>query len=153
MAKDRWPELCRLVEQDDDLPVRDNVGAWTENKLCFWNRYVDITTRAMVGHPKWPEGLVYVDLFGGPGVCVLSGSRRRIPGSPLIAAHSPKPFQKILFTISHFHFPVASFKSQVSSFFLLLLLATCVLQLTSCILQLISPFYPLPLTSTVVPIR
>ncbi|MBN1591408.1 MAG: three-Cys-motif partner protein TcmP [Pirellulales bacterium] len=96
MAKDRWPELCRRVEQDDGLPVRDGVGPWTEDKLFFWNRYVDITTSAMVDHPKWPEGLVYVDLFGGPGICVLSDSKRRIPGSPLIAAHATKPFRKIL---------------------------------------------------------
>jgi len=46
--KDRWPELCKLVEQDDALPVRDEgVGPWTEDKLYFWNRYVDITTRSM----------------------------------------------------------------------------------------------------------
>jgi three-Cys-motif partner protein len=96
VAKDRWPELCRLVKEDDGLPVRDDAGPWTEDKLFFWSRYIDITTIAMVGSPKWLEGLVYVDLFAGPGVCVLSESQRRIPGSPLIAAHAPKPFRKIL---------------------------------------------------------
>jgi three-Cys-motif partner protein len=97
MAKkrDRWPELCKLVEADDGLPVRD-VGKWTEDKLIFWNRYVDITTSAMVGNPKWPGGLGYVDLFGGPGVCRLEKSGRRIPGSALIAANAPKPFRFIL---------------------------------------------------------
>jgi three-Cys-motif partner protein len=95
MAQDRWPELCGLYKSDDGLPVRD-VGIWTEDKLFFWNRYIDITTRAMVGHPKWPAGLAYVDLFAGPGVCRLRESGRRIPGSTLIAAHAPKPFQAIL---------------------------------------------------------
>ena len=94
MARDRWPELCQRVETDDGLRTRP-VGPWTEDKLFFWNRYIDITTRAMVGHPKWPVGLVYVDLFAGPGICTLSG-KRRIPGSPLIAAYAPKAFSKIL---------------------------------------------------------
>lgn len=96
MTKDRWHELCRLVEVDDGLPVRDEVGSWTEDKLFFWNRYIDITTRAMVDSPKWPEGLVYVDLFAGPGVCSIRNTGRRFPGSALIAAHAPKPFRRIL---------------------------------------------------------
>ncbi len=94
MPKDRWQSLCDSVAQEDGLPVRE-VGAWTEEKLWFWNRYLEITTTSMVGHPKWPF-LVYVDLFAGPGVCKLKGSKRRIPGSPLIAANAPKPFTSIL---------------------------------------------------------
>lgn len=95
MPKDRWPELCRCVRQDDGFPTRQ-VGYWSEKKLFFWNRYIEITTSAMVGHPKWPAGLVYVDLFAGPGVCTIKGSNARIPGSPLIAANAPKPFEKII---------------------------------------------------------
>jgi three-Cys-motif partner protein len=93
--KDRWPELCELVAQDDGLVVRDS-GPWAEKKLHFWNAYIDITTSSMVGHVGWPEGVVYVDLFAGPGVCLISGANRRVPGSPLIAAHAPKAFRKIL---------------------------------------------------------
>jgi three-Cys-motif partner protein len=95
MAKDRWPELCESCKSDDGLPVRE-VGSWTEDKLYFWNRYIDITTRAMVGHPKWTAGLTYVDLFVGPGICKLKESGKRIPGSTLIAANAPKPFRAIL---------------------------------------------------------
>jgi len=94
VPRDRWPELCRLYQSDDGLPVRA-AGAWTEDKLYFWNRYIEITTSAMVGHPMWPAGLAYVDLFGGPGICAVDGGRR-IPGSTLIAAHAPKPFTAIL---------------------------------------------------------
>jgi three-Cys-motif partner protein len=93
--RDRWPELCKLVEQPDGLPTRD-AGPWTEDKLYFWNRYVDITTTSMVGHPKWPSGLVYVDLFAGPGICKIEETGKRFPGSPLIAAHAPKPFRSVL---------------------------------------------------------
>ncbi len=62
----------------------------------FWNRYVEITTTAMVENPNWPAGVVYVDLFSGPGVCVDRKSKKRIPGSPIIAANAPKPFRRIL---------------------------------------------------------
>ena len=94
MEKDRWPELCKLVEKDDGLPTRP-AGHWTEDKLYFWNYYLHITTMAMVGSPAWPGGLVYVDLFGGPGICTLK-SNLRMPGSPLIAANARKPFAKII---------------------------------------------------------
>ena len=69
MAKNRWPELCNSVSKDDGFPTRE-VGHWSERKLWFWNRYIEITTSSMVGHPKWPAGLVYVDLFAGPGKLV-----------------------------------------------------------------------------------
>jgi three-Cys-motif partner protein len=95
MARDRWVELCKKYAVDDGLPVRE-VGLWTEEKLWFWNGYISITTSAMVGHPKWPEGLTYVDLFAGPGICRLKSSGKRIPGSVLIAANAPKPFRMIL---------------------------------------------------------
>jgi three-Cys-motif partner protein len=93
-GKDRWPDLCDRVSQDDGLPCRD-VGAWTEDKLFYWNRYIEITTTAMVGNPHW-RGIVYVDLFGGPGICKIRESGKRIPGSPLLAAWAPKSFDRIL---------------------------------------------------------
>lgn len=93
--KDRWQRLLNLVAKEDKLAVRES-GYWAEDKLFFWNRYVEITTTAMVGNPNWPSGVVYVDLFSGPGVCVDRKSKRRFPGSPIIAANAPKPFRKIL---------------------------------------------------------
>ena len=93
--RNQWPELCKLVESDDGLPVNE-FGQWTEQKLHFWNRYIEITTSAMVGHPQWEAGIIYVDLFSGAGICRIEGSGRRIPGSPLIAACAPKPFRHIL---------------------------------------------------------
>ena len=93
--RDRWPELCASVKEDDGLPVR-NVGPWTEDKLFYWHRYVEITTTAMVDKPQWSAGLVYVDLFAGPGICRIRDSQKRIPGSVLIAAHAMKPFRRIV---------------------------------------------------------
>lgn len=94
-TQDRWRELCEAQIVDDGLPVR-SCGQWTEEKLRFWNRYIEITTSAMVDHPGWAKGLVYVDLFAGPGVCRVNETGKRLPGSPLIAASAPKSFRKIL---------------------------------------------------------
>lgn len=94
MERDRWPELCKFVEKHDGLPTRP-ARYWTEDKLYFWNGYIHITTMAMVGKKAWSRGIVYVDLFGGPGICTLK-SKGRVPGSPLIAAYARKPFAKII---------------------------------------------------------
>lgn len=93
--RDQWQELVRSVSDDDGLRTRE-AGDWTADKLWFWHRYVNIAAKAMVGKPGWEGGVFYVDLFAGPGVCTLRDSGTRIPGSPLIAAHAPKPFTRIL---------------------------------------------------------
>lgn len=95
MGKDRWQQLLETVAHSDELPVRD-CGEWTERKLWFWNRYIEITTNAMVGKPQWRGGLVYLDLYAGPGICKIKGTGRRLPGSPLIAANAPKPFERLI---------------------------------------------------------
>lgn len=92
--KDRWPELCKMVSKVDGLPTRE-AGSWTEDKLYYWNKYLEITTSAMVGKPFW-SAVVYVDLFAGPGVLHLRKTGKRIPGSALLAASTPKPFDRLL---------------------------------------------------------
>jgi len=49
----------------------------------------------MVGRPQWPTRLTYVDLFAGPGVLSIEGAR--YPGSALLAAHTPKQFDRLIF--------------------------------------------------------
>ena len=89
-----WADLLKQVEVNDGLPTRE-AGPWTFDKLWWWNRYIEITTVAMVGKPHWSE-LVYVDLFAGPGICESRTEGTRIPGSPLIAALAPKEFGRLL---------------------------------------------------------
>jgi three-Cys-motif partner protein len=84
------------VEKDDGLPTWDEAQHWTQQKLYFWYRYLDITTDAMFDKPPFRGGLVYVDLFAGAGVCTLKETGKRIPGSVFIAAHMTKPFCKII---------------------------------------------------------
>lgn len=99
-AIDLWRDLCEAYKEPDGLPTWEEGGQWTKDKLYFWKRYIDTTTKAMSGasgRRAFPGGLVYVDLFGGPGVCTPKGCpSSRFPGSAIIAAHAPMPFTKII---------------------------------------------------------
>lgn len=99
-AIDLWHDLCDKYSEPDGLSTWQEAGRWTEDKLYFWKRYIDITTKAMCGdrgQRAFPGGLVYVDLFGGAGVCAFKGSsKRRFPGSAIIAAHASKPFERLI---------------------------------------------------------
>ncbi len=90
-----WEALCDQFQRDDGLATRGS-GDWAEDKLRWWHRYVDITTTAMADKPAWKDGVVYIDLFSGPGICTIRETGRRLPGSPMIAAYAPKPFRKLL---------------------------------------------------------
>lgn len=67
---------------DDGLSVRDS-GIWAKEKLYYLERYLDIFSVGM--HKKWPGKLYYIDLFAGPGRCLIRETREEIDGSPLIA--------------------------------------------------------------------
>jgi three-Cys-motif partner protein len=49
----------------------------------------------MSEHPRW-NGVTYIDMFSGPGICAIRGTTRRIPGSTVIAARSAKPCKKVI---------------------------------------------------------
>lgn len=67
---------------NDGLPVRDS-GLWTKEKLYYLEHYLDIFSVGM--HKKWGGKLYYVDLFAGPGRCLIRETKEEIDGSPLIA--------------------------------------------------------------------
>jgi three-Cys-motif partner protein len=66
----------------DSLIVRAS-GAWARDKLYYLERYLDIFSVGM--HKKWRGKLYYVDLFAGPGSCLIRETKEEIDGSPLIA--------------------------------------------------------------------
>src|SRR5713226_5274917 len=66
----------------DGLTVRDS-GVWAKEKLYYLERYLDIFSVGM--SKKWPGKLYYVDLFAGPGKCLIRETGEEIDGSPLIA--------------------------------------------------------------------
>jgi three-Cys-motif partner protein len=65
----------------DGLVARDS-GAWAKEKLYFLERYLDIVSVGM--KKKWADRLYYVDLFAGPGKCLIRETNEEIDGSPLI---------------------------------------------------------------------
>lgn len=66
----------------DDLPIRSS-GVWAKEKLYYLEHYLDILSVGM--HKKWQGKLYYIDLFAGPGRCLIRETEEEIDGSPLIA--------------------------------------------------------------------
>lgn len=69
-------------------------GLWAKKKLRILNKYMDLFTVGMKN--KW-EGLIYVDLFAGPGRCIVPESRDEFDGSPLLAMKAKNPFKQLYF--------------------------------------------------------
>lgn len=97
-GREVWQRLCEFAATDPS-PLSFSGGVWTARKLFFLCHYLEQTTRAMAGNPKFPNGLCYIDLFASSGICDVrydSGTIRRYPGSALIAAGMPRPFSRLI---------------------------------------------------------
>ena len=81
-------ERGSLVQASDGLPGRC-VGPWSRDKLYYIQRYLEIFSQAM--RNKFPQR-AYIDLFAGPGRCVLDDDSGEIEGSPLVALSIPFKF-------------------------------------------------------------
>jgi|SRR5271157_3719497 len=66
----------------DGLLIRDS-GIWAKDKLYYLDRYLHIFSVGMQN--KWKGKLYYVDLFSGPGLCLIPETKEEFDGSPLIA--------------------------------------------------------------------
>lgn len=77
----------------DGLAVRE-VGPWSKDKLEVVGKYMGIFTSGMKA--KW-KGLVYVDLYAGPGLCVVEGTNEIVEGSPLLALNTRIFFDRVIF--------------------------------------------------------
>lgn len=85
-----------LVPASDNLPARC-VGPWSADKLFYIRSYLEIFSRAM--REKFPVRH-YLDLFAGPGRCVLDDESGEIEGSPIAALNIPFRFTKYHFVDS-----------------------------------------------------
>jgi len=93
-----------MTDPDDGLPVSE-VGEWATEKHERLRKYIDITRaarRKYTDAARSPEnrgGATYIDLFCGPGRCVVRGTTTVMDGSPLvatkIAASGGIPFTEI----------------------------------------------------------
>jgi three-Cys-motif partner protein len=78
-----------LLPKVDGLPARES-GEWVKEKLFFVKRYIDAFEVAM-RDKNWRRR-IYIDLFAGPGKCIVRGSQEYLLGSSLIALQTRYPF-------------------------------------------------------------
>jgi len=81
-----------VVGSDSKLAIR--VGPWAKDKLFYIKRYCYIFNVGMKN--KWSIR-TYIDLFAGPGRCLIEGTGEEIDGSPLIALNCEVPFTHYFF--------------------------------------------------------
>lgn len=70
------------------------VGPWAKDKLHYIRAYCYIFNMDM--KDKW-NTRTYIDLFAGPGKCIIDTTNEEIEGSPLIALQSKVPFTHYFF--------------------------------------------------------
>jgi len=75
------------IASDGQLAIK--VGRWAKDKLFYIKRYCDIFNAGMKG--KWTVR-TYIDLFAGPGRCLVETTKEEIEGSPLLALSCKVPF-------------------------------------------------------------
>lgn len=80
------------VSKSDGLPIRDS-GAWIETKHKLLAYYARLFATGMKNFWK---SRVYVELFSGPGRCVIRKTGKEDVGSPLKVIE--KEFTKFIFT-------------------------------------------------------
>jgi three-Cys-motif partner protein len=80
-----------LLPTNDGLPTRDS-GEWVKEKLFYLQRYIDTFEIAMKGI-GWRRR-IYIDLFSGPGKCLIRDSNEYLLGSPLLALQTQYPLNK-----------------------------------------------------------
>ncbi|GAH83368.1 unnamed protein product, partial [marine sediment metagenome] len=68
-------------------------GIWALDKLHYLKNYCDIFSTGM---KKW-EHRIYIDLFSGPGICVIEDTGDEQFGSPLISLGCRTPFTHYYF--------------------------------------------------------
>ena len=81
-----------ITGADGELTLK--VGRWAKDKLFYIDRYCNIFNMAMKG--KWPIR-TYIDLFAGPGICLVQKTKKEINGSPLLALGGEVPFTHYFF--------------------------------------------------------
>jgi three-Cys-motif partner protein len=83
--------------EEDGLHMRD-AGPWAAEKLDYLCRYLNAFTVSMHNSP-WRK-IHYIDLFSGPGKCIVEENRKVLLGSPLLALKLQNPFDKYYFVDS-----------------------------------------------------
>ncbi len=81
-----------VTGSDGRLVIR--IGPWAKDKLFYVKGICEIFNTGMKN--KWAIR-AYVDLFAGPGSCVVGETSEEIPGSPIVALRCRLPFTHYFF--------------------------------------------------------
>lgn len=80
----------------DGLPVQC-VGPWSEDKYYFLERYLNASCEARRKFSD-KDNTVFIDLFAGPGKCIIKREKREIPSGGMRAIHRDEaPFNELYF--------------------------------------------------------
>ncbi|MEJ5224761.1 MAG: three-Cys-motif partner protein TcmP [Anaerolineales bacterium] len=83
-----------LLPEADGLPARPS-GAWAKDKLFYLKKYIH-TFETSMRHRPWRRR-IFIDLFSGPGKCIVEGTNEYFLGSPLLALTTEHPFTDYFF--------------------------------------------------------
>jgi len=81
-----------VIGSDGELAIE--VGPWAKDKLYYISAYCHIFNTGMKA--QWSTR-TYIDLFSGPGICVIEGTGEEVLGSPLVALKCKTPFTNYFF--------------------------------------------------------
>jgi len=73
-----------------------NINYWSEKKLEYFKKYLQAYTKIFNNQP-WAQGITYIDLFAGPGICFSVKSKKSVDGSPVIALNTKPSFSSYVF--------------------------------------------------------
>ncbi len=84
----------------DLLPVQC-VGPWVEEKYFFLERYIDATRWARKKYTDQGNS-IYIDLFAGPGRCIIRRKQKEIDGGALrVYKYQKVPFSEYIYIDIH----------------------------------------------------
>lgn len=84
--------ICPYKKDEDNLPLRC-IGRWSKDKLYYLSRYMNAFNTATKRH--W-RNRVFIDLFAGPGKCIIRDSGEMVHGSTLVALEQKVPFTHVI---------------------------------------------------------
>lgn len=93
---------------DGELGIK--VGSWASEKLHYLGLYCDIFNKGMKN--KWPIR-TYLDLFSGPGRCIVENTKEETCGSAIISLNCEIPFTHYFFNDNNPDF-IKALNSRVS---------------------------------------
>ena len=107
----------RIVPTGDVIAGSDGrlaieIGLWAKDKLLYIRKYCEIFNMGMKN--QWATR-TYIDLFSGPGACVVESTGEEMLGSPFVALSCKPPFTHYFFNDLNQEF-INTLESRASSY-------------------------------------